>query len=57
MKRAIILYEGSPLVSVDPTEIEFILPSQLLDWYSQEYAFERHKLGIAYVRDITYVKI
>lgn len=39
----IITYEGAPLVVVKNTE--FRLPTDVLDWYAANYAFERAKLG------------
>lgn len=47
MKTFIISYDGIPLVIV--TNHEYKLPTDILDWYSEKYAFERNKLSYSMV--------
>jgi hypothetical protein len=47
----IITYEGAPLVVVHNTQYK--LPTDVLDWYASEYAFERSKLGWSAVHSVT----
>lgn len=46
----VICHNGSPLVIVRNTE--FKLPTDVLQWYADNYAFERSKLSWAAIREV-----
>ena len=42
MKHFIICYDSAPLVLVK--DVQYQMPSDVLDWYAENYAFERRRL-------------
>lgn len=44
----VISYDGMPLAIVSELP-EFFLPSDILSWYAEKYAFERSKLKYSMV--------
>lgn len=44
----IITWEGSPLTIIKAWR--YYLPTEVLDWYAEEYDFDRHKLGYTVIQ-------
>ena len=49
----IITYDGVPLVVISDLP-NFLLPSDILSWYAEKYAFERSKLKYSMVPVVKY---
>ncbi len=46
----VITFDGVPLVTLQHEE--HVLPTDVLDWYSEKYAIERSRIKYAYVDTI-----
>jgi len=52
-RNFVIFYKGNLVIEITDLP-EFYLPSDILDAYSKEYGFERHKLRYSIVDSIRY---
>jgi hypothetical protein len=51
----VVLFDGAPLVMITAIP-EFILASDVLDWYAEEYAIDRTRITLSYVDSVKWSK-